>query len=143
MPGGTQYDAEYYHSHCGSRPYEKGDAHWEQFFGGVADNLVRCFSPKTVFDAGCAVGFLVEALWDRGVEAHGRDVSSFAIEQVRPDVYVKGGDYTPEMIPEASVVRRLGGQVRVVDYLADRSTSAVLERIRSGGPVETTSDQGT
>lgn len=65
------------------------------------------------------------------------------LEQVRPDVYVKGGDYTPEMIPEASVVRRLGGQVRVVDYLADRSTSAVLERIRSGGPVETTSDQGT
>ena len=39
-----------------------------------------------MFDAGCAHGFLVEALWDRGVEARGRDISAFAISQVRPDV---------------------------------------------------------
>ena len=39
-----------------------------------------------MFDAGRAHGFLVEALWDRGVEAHGRDISAFAISQVRPDI---------------------------------------------------------
>jgi D-beta-D-heptose 7-phosphate kinase / D-beta-D-heptose 1-phosphate adenosyltransferase len=52
------------------------------------------------------------------------------IEAVRPDVYVKGGDYRPELIPEAELVHRLGGEVRALDYLPDRSTSAIIERIR-------------
>jgi len=53
------------------------------------------------------------------------------IEAVRPDVYVKGGDYPPEMVPEAPLVRRLGGQVHTLGYVPDRSTSAIIERIRS------------
>ncbi|SCG63745.1 D-glycero-beta-D-manno-heptose 1-phosphate adenylyltransferase [Micromonospora coxensis] len=53
------------------------------------------------------------------------------IETVRPDVYVKGGDYPPEMVPEAPLVRRLGGQVRTLGYVPDRSTSAIIERIRA------------
>ena len=52
------------------------------------------------------------------------------IAEIRPDVYVKGGDYRPELIPEAELVRRLGGEVRVLSYLPDRSTSAIIERIR-------------
>lgn len=57
------------------------------------------------------------------------------IETVRPDVYVKGGDYPPEMVPEAPLVRRLGGQVHTLGYVPDRSTSAIIERIRSQGEV--------
>ena len=57
------------------------------------------------------------------------------IEAVRPDLYVKGGDYHPDTVPEAPLVRRLGGEVRTLDYLADHSTSAVIERIRSRAPV--------
>ncbi|MEH0843620.1 D-glycero-beta-D-manno-heptose 1-phosphate adenylyltransferase [Micromonospora sp. CPCC 205711] len=53
------------------------------------------------------------------------------IETVRPDVYVKGGDYPPEMVPEAPLVRRLGGQVRTLGYVPDRSTSAIIDRIRA------------
>ncbi|MGK5445084.1 D-glycero-beta-D-manno-heptose 1-phosphate adenylyltransferase [Micromonospora sp. URMC 105] len=55
------------------------------------------------------------------------------IETVRPDVYVKGGDYPPEMVPEAPLVRRLGGQVRTLGYVPDRSTSAIIDRIRAQG----------
>ncbi|MDG4790431.1 D-glycero-beta-D-manno-heptose 1-phosphate adenylyltransferase [Micromonospora sp. WMMD1102] len=55
------------------------------------------------------------------------------IEAIRPDVYVKGGDYPPDMVPEAPLVRRLGGQVRTLGYVPDRSTSAVIDRIRSHG----------
>ncbi|QLQ38970.1 D-glycero-beta-D-manno-heptose 1-phosphate adenylyltransferase [Micromonospora robiginosa] len=58
------------------------------------------------------------------------------IEAVRPDVYVKGGDYPPEMVPEAPLVRRLGGQVRTLGYVPDRSTSAIIDRIRAQSVTE-------
>lgn len=58
------------------------------------------------------------------------DSPAALIEVVRPDVYVKGGDYPPELVPEAPLVRRLGGQVLTLGYVPDRSTSAIIERIR-------------
>jgi D-beta-D-heptose 7-phosphate kinase / D-beta-D-heptose 1-phosphate adenosyltransferase len=61
------------------------------------------------------------------------DSPASLIEAVRPDVYVKGGDYPPEMVPEAPLVRRLGGEVRTLGYVPDRSTSAIIERIRAQG----------
>ncbi|HEY5108261.1 MAG TPA: methyltransferase domain-containing protein [Acidimicrobiales bacterium] len=84
-----QYDEEYFATHCSrgtAPPYRKGETHWEQFYDQVAEHIVRSLGPETAFDAGCAVGFLVEALHDRGVETHGRDISAFAIGEVRPDV---------------------------------------------------------
>ncbi|MFI5486866.1 D-glycero-beta-D-manno-heptose 1-phosphate adenylyltransferase [Micromonospora echinaurantiaca] len=59
------------------------------------------------------------------------DSPASLIESVRPDVYVKGGDYPPELVPEAPLVRRLGGQVRTLGYVPDRSTSAIIDRIRA------------
>lgn len=59
------------------------------------------------------------------------DSPAALIEAVRPDVYVKGGDYPPELVPEGPLVRRLGGQVRTLGYVPDRSTSAIIERIRT------------
>ena len=56
------------------------------------------------------------------------------LELVRPDVYAKGGDYTPEMLPETPVVEALGGQVRILDYLADHSTSAIVARAQTPAP---------
>jgi D-beta-D-heptose 7-phosphate kinase / D-beta-D-heptose 1-phosphate adenosyltransferase len=59
------------------------------------------------------------------------DSPAALIEAICPDVYVKGGDYHPDMVPEAPLVRRLGGEVHTLGYLPDRSTSAIIERIRS------------
>lgn len=53
------------------------------------------------------------------------------LERLAPDVYVKGGDYTPEMLAETAVVEAAGGEVRIVDYVADHSTTSLVERIRS------------
>jgi D-beta-D-heptose 7-phosphate kinase/D-beta-D-heptose 1-phosphate adenosyltransferase len=50
------------------------------------------------------------------------------LELVRPDVYCKGGDYTPDMLPETPVIEAMGGEVRILDYLADHSTSAIVAR---------------
>lgn len=48
---------------------------------------------------------------------------------LRPDLYVKGGDYTPERLPEAQVVQAYGGEVRLLPYVAGHSTSALVARI--------------
>lgn len=55
------------------------------------------------------------------------------IELLEPDVYAKGGDYTPEMLAETGPVERYGGTVAILDYVPDHSTSAVLDRVRSTG----------
>jgi D-beta-D-heptose 7-phosphate kinase/D-beta-D-heptose 1-phosphate adenosyltransferase len=52
------------------------------------------------------------------------------IELIRPDVFVKGGDYTRETLPEAPLVEALGGQVHLLSYLQDVSTTTIIERIR-------------
>jgi D-beta-D-heptose 7-phosphate kinase / D-beta-D-heptose 1-phosphate adenosyltransferase len=61
------------------------------------------------------------------------DSPTHLIAAVRPDTYVKGGDYPPEMVPEAPLVRRLGGEVRTLGYVPDRSTSAIIDKIRAEG----------
>ena len=62
------------------------------------------------------------------------DSPAALIEAIRPDVYVKGGDYQPELVPEAPLVHRLNGEVRTLGYVPDRSTSAIIDRIRSRTP---------
>ncbi len=52
------------------------------------------------------------------------------IEVVRPDIFVKGGDYTRDRLPEAELVESLGGVVRILPFIADRSTTDIIERIR-------------
>jgi len=54
------------------------------------------------------------------------------IRRLRPEVYAKGGDYTPEMLEETGAVEECGGRVAILDYVAERSTSAVVNRIRAG-----------
>jgi D-beta-D-heptose 7-phosphate kinase / D-beta-D-heptose 1-phosphate adenosyltransferase len=51
------------------------------------------------------------------------------IRIICPDVYVKGGDYTPEMLPEVSLVEALGGVVEILPYVSNISTTAIVNRI--------------
>ena len=85
-PATEIFDAEYYRTGLGRTPYDRENRELIDFFARIADELIRSLHPKTVFDAGCAMGFLVEAFWDRGIEAHGVDVSSYAISKVRRDM---------------------------------------------------------
>ena len=54
------------------------------------------------------------------------------IEEIIPDVLVKGGDYHVENIVGAEVVRRNGGTVKVIPYVPGHSTSATIEKIQKG-----------
>ena len=66
------------------------------------------------------------------VTIFGEPTAEALIEIVRPDVYVKGGDYTLETLPEAKIVTEYGGRVEFVPLVEGRSTTNVIERIRSG-----------
>lgn len=87
-PGGdvadVEYGSSYFRHECGV-PYER-NAHWLGFFDRIAEGIVRDLRPSSVLDAGCAMGFLVEALRKRGVEAYGVDISEYAIAQVDDSV---------------------------------------------------------
>jgi len=52
------------------------------------------------------------------------------LERLRPDVWVKGGDYAPDELTEAPVVRRHGGEVVLLPYLARHSTTALVAAAR-------------
>ena len=65
------------------------------------------------------------------------DTACELIRRLAPDVYAKGGDYTPEMLRETEEVRRVGGEVVMLDYVPEHSTSELLGRIRDGAePVD-------
>ena len=85
MDYGKLYDEIYYKTSCGSISYLEAEK-WFPFYEGIADKIVQDFNPSTVLDVGCAVGYLVAALRDRGVEAYGIDISEFAISKVREDI---------------------------------------------------------
>jgi bifunctional ADP-heptose synthase (sugar kinase/adenylyltransferase) len=50
---------------------------------------------------------------------------------VRPHVFVKGGDRTRDRLPEAGSVGELGGEVRILSFVADRSTTGLIEKNRA------------
>ncbi len=80
----TQYDAYYYAHDCG-RPYQRDEV-WLAFFAKVAECIDIDLRPRTVLDAGCAMGLLVEKLRERGIEAYGIDISEYAIQNVHESV---------------------------------------------------------
>jgi D-glycero-beta-D-manno-heptose 1-phosphate adenylyltransferase len=57
-----------------------------------------------------------------------KDVVS-VIRLLRPDVQVKGTDYTPDTIPEAAEVRAYGGRVAVAGDPKDHSTTELLAKL--------------
>jgi SAM-dependent methyltransferase len=109
------------------------------FFGRMADELIRALHPQRVLDAGCALGFLVEAFWERGVEAWGVDISPYAISQVRRDLqrYCHVGSIADsiagrydlitcisvlEHLPEALATRAIENMTRATDTIVFSST---------------------
>jgi D-beta-D-heptose 7-phosphate kinase/D-beta-D-heptose 1-phosphate adenosyltransferase len=55
-----------------------------------------------------------------------------AIRLLRPDIWAKGGDYAPDDLPEAAVLREWGGQAVVLPYMPGRSTSSMVQSAATG-----------
>jgi rfaE bifunctional protein nucleotidyltransferase chain/domain len=52
------------------------------------------------------------------------------VEIVRPDVYVKGGDYDLATVPEAQLARSWGARTVAIPFEFERSTTALLAKVR-------------
>jgi D-beta-D-heptose 7-phosphate kinase / D-beta-D-heptose 1-phosphate adenosyltransferase len=58
------------------------------------------------------------------------DTPERVLRDLRPDVWVKGGDYTAGTLPETPLLRSWGGEVVTVPYLAGRSTTELVDLAR-------------
>ncbi len=53
------------------------------------------------------------------------------LKRVRPDIYVKGGDYAIDTLEETRLVKSWGGSAIAIPFIYERSTTTLLGRIRS------------
>jgi len=75
------YDKEYFDGGKGYHTYE-----YSGQYDTWADTIIRLFDPANVLEIGCAKGFLVKALRDRGVPAFGIDISDYALSKADESV---------------------------------------------------------
>lgn len=121
----TVYDEIYYRSHCGDC-YERGHG-WEQIFAGQAERIVKELTPKKTLDVGCAVGYLVEGLRDRGVDAWGIDISDYAISKVREDIkpYCNIGSAVDEITEKYDLITC----IEVMEHLKPEEYNKAIENM--------------
>src|SRR6187399_3225277 len=114
--GDDAFDA-YYFANCCGLPYRRDD-HWLEFFGRIAERIAAVIRPRRVLDAGCALGILVETLRAQGIDAHGIDISSYAIanvhEPVRP--FCRQGSIASEFTGHYDLIV----SIEVLEHMAPR-----------------------
>lgn len=59
------------------------------------------------------------------------DTPAELINLLKPDVLVKGGDYTIDKIVGADTVQQNGGEVHIIPFVEGYSTTSIIERIKT------------
>lgn len=62
----------------------------------------------------------------------GDDTAGALIEELRPHVYAKGGDYLPSTLPEAATVAACGAELVFLPLVPGQSTTRLAERVAQG-----------
>ncbi|MCA1738137.1 MAG: D-glycero-beta-D-manno-heptose 1-phosphate adenylyltransferase [Actinobacteria bacterium] len=65
------------------------------------------------------------------VVVFGEDAPVRLLRELRPAVYVKGGDYRIEDLPEAEVAAEIGAEVKILPFEPGYSSSALIEKIQA------------
>ncbi|OON64350.1 ADP-heptose synthase [Massilia sp. KIM] len=58
------------------------------------------------------------------------DTALAVVQEARPGIYAKGGDYVMDQIPEGKAVLAYGGRAVAIDFEHDRSTTKLVAKIR-------------
>ena len=56
-------------------------------------------------------------------------VPDLLLRDIKPHIHVKGGDYSVDELPEAELVRSLGGDVITIGYVKGKSTTNLIQQI--------------
>jgi len=67
------------------------------------------------------------------VVSFSEDTPEPLLESLQPEVLVKGGDYSMDQVVGGSYVKSYGGMVRVLEFLDNCSTSAIMEKMKEVG----------
>ena len=52
------------------------------------------------------------------------------LDEIKPDVYTKGADYTMETLPEADIMKKNGTKVEFIDFIQGKSTTAIINKMK-------------
>lgn len=55
------------------------------------------------------------------------------IDEIKPDVYTKGADYTMETLPEADIMRKNNIKVEFIEFVAGKSTTNTINKMKENG----------
>jgi glycosyltransferase involved in cell wall biosynthesis/2-polyprenyl-3-methyl-5-hydroxy-6-metoxy-1,4-benzoquinol methylase len=123
------YTEDYYGASYdeGGVPYRREEKVWVSFFEGVASSIAKTLGPATVLDVGCAIGMLVEALRDCGIDAKGFDLSPWAIEQVPASLkpYCWVGSVTEEIEGHYDLITCIEVLEHLPPWMADAAVANI------------------
>lgn len=51
------------------------------------------------------------------------------LAKIKPDIHVKGGDYSEETLPETAVIKEGGGKIQFIPFVEGRSTTNIINKI--------------
>ncbi len=83
------------------------------------------------FDRACVLGALESV---SAVVLFDEPTPLAVLARVKPEIYVKGGDYDMERIPETPLVRSWGGRALALPFVEGYSTTKLVQAIRGGQP---------
>lgn len=52
------------------------------------------------------------------------------LDEIKPDVYTKGADYTMETLPEADIMKKNGTRVEFITFVEGKSTTNTIEKMK-------------
>ncbi len=53
------------------------------------------------------------------------------LDEMKPDVYTKGADYTMETLPEADIMKKNGTRVEFIDFVEGKSTTNIINKMKN------------
>ena len=68
----------------------------------------------------CSIGYVVIFEEDTPVDV---------LDKIKPNIHVKGGDYTEETLPETKIIKESGGKIQFIPFVEGRSTTNIINKI--------------
>ncbi|MCQ1946233.1 PfkB family carbohydrate kinase [Arthrobacter sp. zg-Y1116] len=111
---------------------------------GLGDCLIVCLNSddsvrrlkgeqRPIIGAGDRAELLQSLECVDGVLVFEEDTPAAVLERLRPDIWVKGGDYREDQLPEAALIRSWGGETVTVPFHPARSTTALASALAKVG----------